>query len=141
IQHCGNSPSEARARGCVFESSNLAWVPAECYDKEISDEWDAKSWVYAYGINKQNVTLEEVLKGDLDHVWVTWSQHIAHCALMELKFQRAVQFNWPMNNWTSHYAHSLHCAKSYTEWDFMKTPNKLNSKIFIKFPVCSYSWQ
>ncbi|KAI2484903.1 hypothetical protein Ptr902_03843 [Pyrenophora tritici-repentis] len=82
IAHCGATPAAARARGCIFESNNLAWVPPQCYDHELGDEWDAKNWSYAYGDNKELVSKEQVFQGEFDYLWVTWGQHIAHCALM-----------------------------------------------------------
>ncbi|KAI1516744.1 hypothetical protein KJE20_13612 [Pyrenophora tritici-repentis] len=82
IAHCGATPAAARARGCIFESNNLAWVPPQCYDHELGDEWDAKNWSYAYGDDKELVSKEQVFQGEFDYLWVTWGQHIAHCALM-----------------------------------------------------------
>jgi hypothetical protein len=141
ITHCGGTPAEARALGCIFESNNLAWVPPQCYDRELGDEWDAKPWLYAYGDNKEIVSQELVLRGDFDYVFVTWGQHIAHCALMVRKFQRAVFHNWPMDNWTSSIAHTDHCAGSFVEWKYMKAPDEVNAKVSLKYPVCDYRWQ
>jgi hypothetical protein len=141
ITHCGNTPAEARALGCIFESNNLAWVPPQCYDRELGDEWDAKQWLYAYGDNKEIVRQDLVLEGDFDYVFVTWGQHVAHCALMVRKFQRAVFHNWPMDNWTSSIAHTDHCAGSFVEWKYMKAPDEMNAKVSLKYPVCDYRWQ
>ncbi|KAA8620526.1 hypothetical protein TUN199_08946 [Pyrenophora tritici-repentis] len=128
IAHCGATPAAARARGCIFESNNLAWVPPQCYDHELGDEWDAKNWSYAYGDDKELVSKEQVFQGEFDYLWVTWGQHIAHCALMVRKFQRAVFHNWPMDNWTSSLAHTDHCAGSFVEWDLMASPDAVNAK-------------
>jgi hypothetical protein len=141
ITHCGSTPAEARTLGCIFESNNLAWVPPQCYDRELGDEWDAQPWFYAYGDNKEIVSQEQVLRGDFDYVFVTWGQHIAHCALMVRKFQRAVFHNWPMDNWTSSIAHTDHCAGSFVEWKYMKAPEEVNAKVSLKYPVCDYRWQ
>lgn len=141
VTHCGTTPSEARSRGCRFESNNLAWIPPECYDEQLSLEWDAQDWFYALNSSKTRISKSQVLQGDLEHVWVTWSQHIAHCALLVRKYQRAVMFNWPMDNWTSSYEHTAHCAKSYTEWKLMAEPQKLNAVVNLKFPTCGYEWK
>lgn len=141
ISHCGTTPSEARKLGCRFESNNLAWVPPECYDEQLGAEWDAQDWLYAVNSSKTPVSKSEVLEGDLEHVWVTWGQHIAHCALLVRKYQRAVMFNWPLDNWTSSYEHTAHCARSYTEWKLMKDPQSLNAVVNLKFPTCGYEWK
>lgn len=141
ITQCGTTPSEARARGCRFESNNLAWVPPECYDEQLSAEWDAQDWDYALNSSQTPVSKSKVLQGELEAVWVTWGQHIAHCALLVRKYQRAVMFNWPLDNWTSSYEHTAHCAKSYTDWKLMAHPQKMNAVVNLKFPTCGYEWK
>ena len=141
ITQCGKTPAEARALGCRFESNNLAWVPPECYDEQLSAEWDAEDWFYGVNSSKTPITKSELLEGNLDHVWVTWGQHIAHCALLVRKFQRAVMFNWPLDNWTSSYEHTAHCARSYTEWKLMAHPQEVNAVVKLKFPACGYEWK
>lgn len=141
LTHCGSTPTQARALGCLFESNNLAWVPPVCYDASLATEWDAQPWVYAVGPTQTPVSKERVLAGDLERVWVTWGQHVAHCALLVRKFQRAVMFNLPMDNWTSSLGHTEHCARSFTEWRFMREPERLNAVVVLKFPSCGYEWQ
>src|ERR1700712_3345223 len=34
---CGNSPTEALGKGCVFDLMNYAYTPPECYDQALVD--------------------------------------------------------------------------------------------------------
>lgn len=36
---CGTSASEARARGCVFETTGFTWLPKECHDAKTEEEF------------------------------------------------------------------------------------------------------
>ncbi|GME49251.1 hypothetical protein DM02DRAFT_546082 [Neofusicoccum parvum] len=141
ITHCGSSPQEAMSRGCKFEVHNFAWVPAACYDDELSDEWDHdESWRFATTDNGTDlIATEEVMKGLLTDAWVPWRQHLAHCTLIWKKYQRAVMNEWPMENWTSSYMHTAHCAMNLNRWDL--DPEEFNSHLYTKYPVCDYSWR
>jgi hypothetical protein len=36
---CGTNADEARARGCVFETTGFTWVTKECHDQKTEDEF------------------------------------------------------------------------------------------------------
>lgn len=141
IGHCGNTPEEARARGCRFELHNFAWVPAACYDNELADAWDAEEgWLFSADENGTDLIPKEVaLRGDLSAAWVPWSQHLAHCALIWRKFHRAVAFGRPMDSWTSSYSHTSHCASNLVRKDL--DGSVFNSLLHLKFPDCDYRWR
>lgn len=145
LRTCGTTPAEARARGCRFELHNFAWVPPECYDDQLGDEWDAQPWQFA----KSNVTppvedmipQEVALQGELSDAWVPWYQHMTHCALIWKKYHRAVALGRPMDSWTHSYAHSSHCADMLVNWELAEWRHLFNSHLFLKFPTCGYDWR
>lgn len=147
LSHCGDSPEEARANGCKFEVHNFAWVPPECFDDELVAEWDEDpSWTFSRTRTSNPVsnppdlyTREEGNSGDLESAILPWRQHVAHCAVVVRKYQRAVILDRPMDNWTSSATHMTHCARNFLEWDM--DPWDYNSVLHLKFPVCDYSWK
>eukprot|EP00249_Psilotum_nudum_P027933 c36202_g1_i1 orf=1-456(+) len=62
---CGTTPEEARSRGCIFEVTLSLWVPEECYDRELEEEYlQSKDLVYYRDINlTEAVPLDEVRLG------------------------------------------------------------------------------
>ncbi|GKT50026.1 uncharacterized protein ColSpa_10207 [Colletotrichum spaethianum] len=141
IESCGTTPGEARARGCLFELHNFAWVPPACYDHELADTWDADDgWLFSHNMEGTDLIPKEVaLRGELPAAWVPWSQHLAHCALIWRKFQRAVSFGWPMDNWTSSYSHTDHCATNLIRRDLEEA--SFNSLLYLKYPTCDFRWR
>ncbi|KAK2020699.1 hypothetical protein LX32DRAFT_715619 [Colletotrichum zoysiae] len=140
ITTCGSTPDEARMRGCRFESHNFAWTPKECYDEELNQQWDSKPWGYSRdpkGIDL--ISPSEVLKGDLEWAYVTLNQHMSHCVLIWQKYQRAVMFNRPADNWTTSFAHTQHCGHMLVQWDL--NHSEYNSILYTKYVSCGYDWK
>ncbi|CZT10170.1 uncharacterized protein RAG0_14709 [Rhynchosporium agropyri] len=76
---CGNTPEQASSRGCKFEMQNLAWMPEECYDAELAEEWNQMPWQFWLDADLQRpVAKSEVVKGFVPHVHVTYMQHKHH---------------------------------------------------------------
>ncbi|GJC88617.1 hypothetical protein ColLi_11455 [Colletotrichum liriopes] len=143
ITQCGNSPDEARKLGCRFEVHNFAWVPPQCYDDELADDWDSHAdWVWSRSGNDSTDTDEhfmaECRAGNVHNAWLPWYQHMAHCDIIMKKYMRSVMFFRPMDNWTSSWSHYEHCSRMMTRFDM--DPMFYNSRIGIKFPTCDYSW-
>ncbi|EKG13613.1 hypothetical protein MPH_09222 [Macrophomina phaseolina MS6] len=144
FDQCGSTSEEARARGCRFEMHNFAWVPAECYDEELGDEWDSHmDWAFSRTANNSADTdaafVAECRAGNVQEAWVPWYQHMAHCSLIMKKYMRSVMFNRPMDNWTSHWHHGEHCTNMMQRYDV--DPFFFNSLLHLKFPTCDYSWR
>jgi hypothetical protein len=80
---CGNTPEEASSRGCKFEMQNLAWMPEECYDAQLAEEWNQMPWQFWLDHDLQKpVAKSEVVTGFVPHVYVTYLQHKHHCMFM-----------------------------------------------------------
>lgn len=140
ITTCGNSPDEARKRGCRFESHNFAWTPPECYDEELNQKWDSKPWGYSRDPEGTDlISSSEARQGDLEWAYVTLNQHMSHCILIWQKYQRAVMFNRPADNWTTSFAHTRHCGHMLVQWDL--NHSEYNSILYTKYVSCGYEWK
>lgn len=143
-KNCGTSPSEARSRGCRFEMHNFAWVPSECYDHELGDEWDSNlNWGFSRSANDSTDTDEhfvaEARAGNVSAAWVPWRQHMAHCALILKKYLRSVSHDRPMDNFTANWNHAKHCTDMMLKRDI--DPMMYNSLLHVKYPACDYAWR
>jgi hypothetical protein len=80
---CGNTPEEASSRGCKFEMQNLAWMPEDCYDAQLSEEWNNMPWQFWADRHLQKpIPKSDVVTGFVPHVYVTYWQHKHHCMFM-----------------------------------------------------------
>jgi hypothetical protein len=93
--NCGSSYAEATANNCSFQLWSYSWVPADCFDNELNDEFLAlraeEDWHYYSSRSPPvQVSLESVLTGTRNDLWSTWGQHFWHCAYYQRKFFRIV---------------------------------------------------
>lgn len=144
FNHCGTTAEEARKRGCLFEIHNFAWVPPQCYDDELGQDWNSyNGWEFSWAANDSSATNESFVQqcrnGDVEAAWVPWYQHMAHCSFILKKYLRSVMFDRPMDNWTSNWHHNEHCTNMMARPNV--NPNLFNSLLHLKFPVCDYSWK
>jgi hypothetical protein len=78
--HCGSTPDEARALGCVFDVMSFAWTPPACYDHSLSQQFLAEQgpWTFYLDHNAtQPLVFEEL--SDYNIVWTEHSYHVVHC--------------------------------------------------------------
>ncbi|KAK1996437.1 hypothetical protein LX36DRAFT_723016 [Colletotrichum falcatum] len=140
ITTCGNNPEEASRRGCLFESHNFAWTPPECYDDELNRKWDSQSWGYSRDPNGSDlIPQSEILKGNIEWAYVTLNQHLSHCVLIWQKYQRAVMFDRPADNWTTSFAHTYHCGHLMVQWNL--DHDAYDSILYTKYVSCDYQWK
>ncbi|EAT91187.1 hypothetical protein HBI56_017870 [Parastagonospora nodorum] len=140
VSTCGQTPDEARAKGCLFESHNFAWTPPECYDKELNAKWDSKNWGYSRNAEGTDmISQEEILLGEHKWAYVTLNQHLSHCILIWQKYQRAVMFQRPADNWTASFAHTYHCGHMLVQWGL--NHSAYDSILYTKYVSCDYSWK
>lgn len=90
VKQYGSTPDEARRLGCRFEIHNFAWVPPQCYDEALADDWDAhQTWVFTRSAHNATDTdagfVAECRAGNVHNAWVPWWQHMAHCDLIMKK--------------------------------------------------------
>jgi len=80
-KHCGNSTSEARADGCRFDIMMHSWVPQECYDEQLSEEYIASNDFQLFSDAEATieVPLDVVRLGEFDELYTGLSHHVLHC--------------------------------------------------------------
>lgn len=143
-KNCGNTPSTARSQNCRFEIHNFAWVPPECYDDALGNEWDSNpNLAFSRSANDSSDTdaqfTAECRAGNVSEAWVPWRQHMSHCALILKKYLRSVEGGRPMDNWTSSWSHAEHCTDMMLKRDV--DMDLFNSLLHVKYPQCDYAWR
>jgi hypothetical protein len=78
--HCGSTPAEARALGCIFDVMSFAWTPPACYDHAFSQEFLARNgpWIF-YLDHNATMPLPFDTLSDYEIVWTEHSYHVVHC--------------------------------------------------------------
>ncbi|TAQ84340.1 hypothetical protein B7494_g7348 [Chlorociboria aeruginascens] len=94
----GTTVAEAQRRGCVFTPLALGWLPPQCLDMELSDEFDklghlpGGEWPYWADLNGTTpITREEMgMLADVDGLFYTTQEwHIMHCMFTWRKHYRS----------------------------------------------------
>ncbi|KAF1994326.1 hypothetical protein P154DRAFT_447844 [Amniculicola lignicola CBS 123094] len=129
--HCGNSSTEARARGCVFDLLTNNWMPAYCADPYTDAEYrewvlDPKrhlgSWAYFHDEQGKNQVKSEEHLSDMvgQHIYTTTENHLAHCAFLARRMHRLVTGDIAAVAHNT-FKHTIHCTssllKSFDGWD------------------------
>lgn len=111
---CGNSATEAEARGCVFDTMLYGWIHTECFDEELMEQYlHAGNWTWQDD-PQHEAPLPDVSVVGVGHkelsgrgLWATqpdssgrwvhrWEFHLVHCAYSWELMERA--YNRP-NGW------------------------------------------
>ena len=109
---CGVTPDEARARGCLFEPMQRAWIPPECYFPKATEDYDTfrdRKW---YLDTKMTIDAD-VEKLEAGEVPVAYTRywHDEHCTYLFRKLALAVDMGKNMiNSKALDIEHSNHCA-------------------------------
>jgi hypothetical protein len=84
VKSCGNSPDAARSRGCHFDISSFCWLPDDCYDKDLSQEFnDIHELKWFLGKNPTRpVSHDQIMTGDYSGLYVNREYHVTHCTAM-----------------------------------------------------------
>ncbi|KAK1710294.1 uncharacterized protein BDZ83DRAFT_657106 [Colletotrichum acutatum] len=122
ITSCGVSPDEARAKGCHFQLWSYSWVPHNCFDADLHNDFlklhVEEGWKYYRNNNSdataaakssttlEEVSLDQVLLGEGDGLYSTWGQHYWHCVFYLRRFFRATG---GITNRDRDAHHSVHC--------------------------------
>jgi hypothetical protein len=138
---CGTSAEEARARGCVFESTGFTWLPKECHDAETENEFlryvaDNDLKLFHDPDYTKEATAEEVKKGDGAGYFVREGYHLAHCLFLFKKLHRAYASGKIIDGYIISLNHTDHCVgqslsvgrdadyrKDVIQFSYIKWPN------------------
>ena len=134
---CGNSTAEAQALGCSFDLLSAAWLPEECQDRDLTEEFRAQGpWQYFEDSDGQ----VELWEGDLwkrsgssETYWATRKWHTVHCSFEWRKMHRAIERGARMEDALRDYRHTIHCGKMFLKegpWD------ELTTEITVEFLGC-----
>ncbi|KAI4600077.1 hypothetical protein KJ359_001178 [Pestalotiopsis sp. 9143b] len=123
--HCGNSSTQARANGCVFDLLTNNWMPKYCSDPHTDDEYRAwvldpvrqlGAWAFYHDDQAQHqVASEEELSNLVGHhIWTTTENHLAHCAFLARRMHRLVTGEIAAVAHNT-LAHTMHCTSAILE--------------------------
>ena len=133
---CGNSPHEARERGCRFDLMGFTWKPRECFDEELMEQFmQEKQWHWSLNPNGTELLSEgDIRTGVYEVGWTTWDYHLTHCLYMWMKLRRDVISNRPRDQSVMDLDHSLHCVEKLVTPRLDK--NAWVTKFHITYPTC-----
>lgn len=108
---CGNTPAEARAKGCVFDVMMQLWTPPACYDELLSERYLAGgNWTWwADPEATHELSLDEMRLGEHPVIFVIQDYHKEHCIFAWEKLVRALRNEWPLIEELVSYDHVMHC--------------------------------
>jgi len=132
-EECGESPSEARDIGCVFDVIIMGWVPWRCYDADLAAEFlERDDWAFYRTPNTTGpeVPISEILSGEWDEVFVDYKYHVVHCTYTWRKTQRAAMSGLILDGYIADSHHTNHC-----EMMLLHEPLAENSA-YIKYASC-----
>jgi hypothetical protein len=134
---CGKNSTTARERGCHFDIMSMIWIPHECFDPELTEEFaKEKSWEWSLNENGTDlISEEEIRKGDIQNGWVRFEYHITHCLYTWRKVIKQVERGGaPIDGYVSNRDHMEHCSETL---ELRSTPTeKWNTLFVVHYPTC-----
>ncbi|ODA83225.1 hypothetical protein RJ55_01736 [Drechmeria coniospora] len=135
---CGSTATEARQRGCKFDIISFCWLPTECYDGELSRDFDAmRTWEWFRDFNKtEPLSHKQIMTGEFTGLYVNWEYHVRHCTAMWQKMHRAIlgQGKRAIDSYIGELPHTHHCGEMLLERG--AAFEDINTIILVKFPDC-----
>lgn len=123
LSPCGQSPSDARAKGCHFEPMMSAWIPAQCVYPSLMNEYPDIFSIWSW-YSDSNLTapitspsqLDELRAGNYSVIWTSRkNNHEFHCLYAWRKTSIALNApggkNGLLDTRSYDLHHSTHCAK------------------------------
>ncbi|KAI0123237.1 hypothetical protein BJ170DRAFT_736497 [Xylariales sp. AK1849] len=150
---CGNTTSEAEARGCVFDLLSHNWVAPPCLDPLSENEYreyirspERAFGPYPYFLDrdgKRKVPDERAFSllangptlAD-QKVFTTREEHLAHCQFLLRRTHRAAQGKIRMNDENLQFWHAEHCIVELGQPD-KKPMNELNEGFYVGYSPCT----
>ncbi|KAH7378563.1 hypothetical protein BKA64DRAFT_631966 [Cadophora sp. MPI-SDFR-AT-0126] len=111
-QNCGNSTSEAREQGCRFDVMMHSWVPAPCYDEQLSEEYIQANGFKFFSDPEATVEvpMEVVRRGEFEMLYTGLSHHVLHCTYIWRLLSLSVTEGRPFDSLSSSEDHTGHCS-------------------------------
>lgn len=139
---CGESVAEARQAGCVFDLLSTAWTPAECVDRNVTDEFiraatKESKWPYYHDEQgTQPITDIEMLeRGEWvgEELWSTMQLHRHHCVFTWQRMHIAYNGGPQVDTVTRGLRHTKHCGRMLLNKD---APEKVAGVQYVYFRSC-----
>lgn len=140
VSPCGSTPSEARTNGCHFDVISFNWLPTECYDADLSIEFDqinALEW-FLDPNRTQPLTHDQIMTGEHTGLYVNWEYHLRHCTAMWKKMHRTMMGESGargIDSYISSYEHTKHCEHMLLGGQGIAF-DAINTRIRVKYPDC-----
>ncbi|KEF63484.1 uncharacterized protein A1O9_01462 [Exophiala aquamarina CBS 119918] len=134
LPSCGSTISSAQKRGCLFDPMSFSWLPAECLEQDlIQDFLNVTDWHWYLDINgTMEAPRATVLTGQYPELFVTREYHRVHCVYMWRKMHRGLE-RGVIDTYIGNYHHTAHCEQMLLE----NVPSEtIDTMILLKFPGC-----
>ncbi|KAF1959290.1 hypothetical protein CC80DRAFT_490246 [Byssothecium circinans] len=136
---CGTTADEARARGCVFETTGFTWLPRPCHDAQTEEEFLQHIVAHELSIYRDAnytdiVPIPEVRLGNGPGFFVRQQYHVTHCLFLLKKLHRASASGKVLDGQIMPTHHTEHCVEmALKPPGFRKDAVQLS---YTKFPYC-----
>lgn len=134
---CGETPSGARSRGCIFDVMSLNWLPPACYDEDLTNDFlAAGNWTFSTDPRGENrLSASQVQAGDLQYVFTSQAFHATHCVYMWRKMHRVLMSGDPdrVDGFVADMDHTKRCGGILLK---NQGQDAWGIPAVIKFPLC-----
>lgn len=136
---CGNSPEDAKVRGCDYSIILHSWLPKSCLTKadaeDARDMYKDSHWYYE-SASGSNLTVEELGAGDYGYFTTTIDWHFTHCMYVWKRLHRIMlDPSQELDSYTANDHHTNHCVDMIG--GHLKSKENAGTKVFVKYPICT----
>jgi hypothetical protein len=138
INECGDTPEEAKRNGCEFDVILYRWMPLQCFDGELMDEYLEKGqFPFAKDPSLLDlVPLDIVRQGQEPVLYTTLEFHKQHCLYDWMKLSRAYDAGRPQDSETGTIEHTKHCTYALFPTELWREPNV--TTVGLEYLTCLY---
>ena len=134
---CGQSPAEARRRGCQFDVMAGSWMPSRCYNSSLAEEY-IQVGQYQWALDYEGLyplSLETVRQGEHESLWTSAEFHRQHCAYIWRKLVLDIATTKWVDEGEIGIGHIAHCADLLTDSNWLDRGNR--SIVTTTYPSCT----
>ena len=132
---CGQSPSEARQAGCVFDAILIGWVPWRCHNTALAAEFlEKKNWSFFSGRNSTgSISIEEFMAGEWSSVYTSYEFYVLHCIYAWRKVREAAKLGEVLDGYLADSHQVNHCEMIMLRRTAL---DSFDTQVFSKFVSC-----
>lgn len=113
-QPCGNSSSEALAKGCRFDQLTWSWLPQKCPHYANEEFKKVQDWKYYVDRNGTQEAAgdnwDKAMNNEIP-LYTISGEHSTHCVYLLLGMAKIIRDGSPIIPKMTDYPHLEHCAK------------------------------